>query len=118
MFRDAMSRGVMGISWPRLGPLWFLTVHPYRGILFWSPWIVAALVGSLLALRGSTNRRMWGWMSLWMFCATVLANSGYYMWWGGWAMGPRLLLPMMTAVPMGLAELCRAERSRRWWRRG
>ena len=43
-------------------------------------------------------------------------NSSYYMWWGGFSMGARLMLPMMAAVPLGLAEACRRERPPMWWR--
>ena len=31
-------------------------------------------------------------------------------------MGARLMLPMLAAVPLGLGEVCRRERSPIWWR--
>jgi hypothetical protein len=115
LFREGMSRGVMGVTTPRLGPLWFLTFHPFRGILFWSPWILIALAGCVMATRSASTRRTFGWMGLWAFGSALFITSGYYMWWGGFSMGARLMLPMMAAVPLGLTEVCRRERSPRWW---
>lgn len=115
LFREGMSRGVMGVTTPQLGRLWFLTVHPFRGILFWSPWIVLALVGCGFATRSTGLRRTFGWMGLWAFASALYLNASYYMWWGGFAMGARLLLPMMAVVPLGLGEMCRRERSSGWW---
>ncbi|MBX3730760.1 MAG: hypothetical protein KF858_16410 [Candidatus Sumerlaeia bacterium] len=115
LFRESMQRGFMGIEAPRAAPAWFLTLHPFRGVLFWSPWIVLALAGCVLGTRSAGRRRLWGWLGLWAFVAYLLFNAGYYMWWGGWAMGPRLMLPMMVAVPMGLAEICRRDRPRALW---
>jgi hypothetical protein len=116
LFKEEMSKGFMGISWPKAAPLWFLTFHPYRGAFFWAPWIVIALAGCVMATRHGGVRRVWGWTGLWAFASYLLFNSGYYMWWGGGAMGPRLMLPMMAALPMGLAEVCRSDRSPAWWR--
>lgn len=116
LFREAMQQGFMGIRTPKPANAWFLTLHPYRGVLFWSPWIVLALAGCVLGTRSAGRRRLWGWLGLWAFVAYLVFNSGYYMWWGGWAMGPRLMLPMMVALPMGLAEVCRRDRPAwLWW---
>jgi hypothetical protein len=115
-YRTGMQRGLMGATTPSAAALWFLTVHPYRGLFVWSPLLAAALVGCVLALRrGGTHRRA-GALGLYAFSAYLLFNASYYMWWGGWAMGPRHLLPMFVALPLGLAELCRPETPRRvWW---
>ena len=55
-------------------------------------------------------------MGLWAFTSALFMNSSYYMWWGGFSMGARLMLPMMAAIPLGLGEVCRSERSPIWWR--
>jgi len=115
LFREGMSKGLMGMTRPRLSFAWFLTFHPYRGVFFWSPWILVALAGCVLGTRSTGNRRVFGWMGLWAFTSALLMNSSYYMWWGGFSMGARLMLPMMAAVPLGLGEVCRRERSSIWW---
>jgi hypothetical protein len=114
-FRAGMSQGFMGVTMPEAAPLWFLTLHPFRGILFWSPWIVLAIAGMMLGIRDTGRRRVIGWLALAMFAGYLLFNAGYYMWWGGWNMGPRLMLPMFAFVPLALAEILRADRHRAWW---
>jgi hypothetical protein len=115
LFREGMSQGVMGMTTPRLSFAWFLTFHPYRGVFFWSPWIFVALAGCLAAIRSGGLRQAFAWMGLWAFASALYMNSSYYMWWGGFSMGARLMLPMMAAVPLGLVEACRRERSPIWW---
>lgn len=115
LFREGMQQGFLGIGWPRLGAAWFLTIHPYRGLFFWSPWLLLALIGCGVATRRAGTERLWGWMGLWSFASYLALASGYYMWWGGWAMGPRLMSPMLAAVPMGLVPLLRRDRSTVWW---
>ncbi len=115
LFREGMSQGVMGMTTPRLSFMWFLTFHPFRGVFFWSSWLLVALAGCVMGTRRTGNRRVFGWMGLWAFAAALYMNSSYYMWWGGFSMGARLMLPMMAAVPLGLGEVCRRERSPIWW---
>jgi hypothetical protein len=38
------------------------------------------------------------------FVALLLANAGYYMWWGGAAAGPRHLVPVIAFLAVGLAS--------------
>jgi hypothetical protein len=116
LFREGMSKGLLGVTMPRLGPMWFLTLHPFRGVFFWSPWIALALAGCVMAVKRAGMHRRLGWMGLWAFAAGIVLNSGYYMWWGGFSMGARFMLPMMAVVPLGLVEICRRKRSRIWWR--
>jgi hypothetical protein len=116
LFREGMSQGLMGMTRPRLSFAWFLTFHPFRGVFIWSSWVLLALAGCVMATRSIGVRREYGWMGLWAFACALYMNSSYYMWWGGSSMGARLMLPMMAAVPLGLVEVCRPDRSRLWWR--
>lgn len=115
-FREGMQRGLMGITAPKLSALWFITVHPLRGLFFWSPLLLVALAGCALQLLRAGRERIVGVFGLYALAAYLIVNSGYYMWWGGWAMGPRLMLPMFIALPLGLAIFCRDDsRSSGWW---
>jgi hypothetical protein len=107
LFREGMAQGVMGITAPKLGPLYYLTVHPYRGLFFWTPLLLLAVVGCVLATRQYGKRCMVGWLGVYTGVAYLLFNAGYYMWWGGWSMGPRFLIPMIPVVGLGLGELLR-----------
>jgi hypothetical protein len=114
-FREPMARGFMGIEAPKPGALWFLTLHPYRGIFFWSPWLCLALAGLGMGLRAGGLRRLCAALGTWGLVSYLIFNSGYYMWWAGYGMGSRFLLPIFAVVPLGLAELLRAERSSGWF---
>lgn len=106
-FREGMSQGLMGATVPDLAALWFLSIHPYRGILFWSPLVLAGLAGCIIATRHYGKRMLLGWVGLGTFAAYLLFQSAYFQWWGGWAMGPRLMIPMLPLVLLGCGELLR-----------
>ncbi|NLD61729.1 hypothetical protein GX645_04690 [Candidatus Sumerlaeota bacterium] len=101
MFRTAMTQGFMGASWPNLKVLAYLTVLPYRGIFFHSPFLLLALPGLCFLWKNKSFRAL----SLMIFVVSVfylLFNSAYYMWWGGWNFSPRHLsmLPILFAAPL------------------
>lgn len=116
LFREGMQQGFMGVKAPSLHHAWFLTLHPFRGIVFWSPWVLVALGGAVAWIRGVGKRRICGWLAVVAAVFYLLFNAGYYMWWGGWCMGPRLMLPAMAFVPVALA-LIGHERAPKglWW---
>jgi hypothetical protein len=105
----------MGIHAPQLGPLWFITLHPHRGLFFWTPAFALAAVGLVVALRTPGLARVYGALGLWALASYLTFNAGYYLWWGGYAMGPRHLLPAMAALPLGLLLACRPQARRAWW---
>jgi len=108
-FREGMSRGVMGVTSPKLDVMWFLSFHPYRGILFWSPWMVMVVLCGVWLARHDERLRAVAIASIVTFVAYFLFNAGYYEWWGGSTMGPRLMIPMFAVVPLTLVAACRAD---------
>lgn len=116
-FRLGMSQGLMGIGVPRLDGLWLVTLHPFRGVLFWCPLLAAMIAGGAMeAWRGATvPRRVVGALVVAVASGYIVANSGYYMWWTGWGMGTRLPIPMWAVVPLGLAAWCRPSTPRWMW---
>lgn len=105
-FSAAMSEGVMGIGWPQLRVLFYLTVHPAMGLFWQSPVLLLALPGFYYLLR-DPRRRPEGLLAAAAFCAYLLLNSGYFLWWGGWSAGPRHLIPMLPFLSLPLACLPR-----------
>jgi len=149
-FRGEMAKGFQGIHLPRLAVLYYVTIHPFRGLFFYSPFLLLAFAGiwkilkqnhksaqlspltpqssvpspqhspltpqsSVLSPQSSPltpqhsalSTQHFSFvpdalLSAFVIVAYLLFNSGYYMWWGGWASGPRLLCP---AVPFLAAPL-------------
>lgn len=108
-FREGMQQGVMGVTSPKPNAIWFLSVHPYRGVLFWSPWLVVVVICAVRLIRAGGLSARIGIASLAAFIGYFLFNAGYYQWWAGGAMGPRLMVPMLAVVPLALVEVCRAD---------
>jgi hypothetical protein len=108
-FRSGMSQGFMGITRPDLAVLYFATIHPFKGIFFYSPVLLFFFVGaaSIERLPGPWRADLVAaWVALLGYLAFV---SSYYMWWGGWSMGvrhligalPFLFLPILAAMRRG-----------------
>ncbi|CAB4895787.1 unannotated protein [freshwater metagenome] len=116
-FRNGMAQGVMGVTAPKPSAMWFLSVHPYRGILFWSPWLIMIIVCCIWLIRHDARLRPIAIASLVTLIGYFLFNAGYYQWWAGWGMGPRLMTPIFAIVPLALVAACRAD-SPRWLRIG
>lgn len=75
--------------WPQ--GLWGLVFSPYRGLFWYTP---LALAG-VLAWPGFVRRhRAEGWLLLAISIILVGLFGKWWMWWGGFAWGPRFLVPL------------------------
>ncbi len=94
VFQQGMAQGIMGITKPRLAVLYYITIHPYRGLFVISPFLIFAFVGALIWLR---HRKYIAEtiLSLIIIFSYLLFNASYYMWWGGWTYAPRHLFPLL-----------------------
>lgn len=103
-FRSMHAKGLLGVGLPSLEVLYYITVHPIRGILAQSPVLMAGLGGLLLGV----------WQSRWrpeaitcLGAATIvlLINAGYGVWWGGFSFTARHAIPAVPFLVVGLAFL-------------
>jgi hypothetical protein len=97
-----MHQGVFGITLhPRLDVALALLFGSYRGLFFWSPFLMLALGG--LPRLWSQHRFLF-WVTVTFTSAQVLLISSYPYWNGGFALGPRHLMAMVpfVAVAAGL----------------
>jgi hypothetical protein len=88
------STGFMSLVLPRPAALWGITFDPFRGLFFLSPVLLLALPG----LYVLWNRRQWRaefWLSTLGLVGFFLFNSASIMWWGGYSIGPRYLVPIL-----------------------
>ena len=85
-------------------PFWLgaagLLFSPSRGMLIYSPILVAAFAGAVLVWRDARYREM-RWLTLAVIALWTPAFL-WFDWWGGWAYGYR---PLVDSVPL-LAVLC------------
>ncbi len=109
-FREKMASGLFGIGAPDPVVAMKLLFGFWRGLLPASPVLAAALVGLGLLLR-RPERRMDAAAALVVFLYYWLLNAGYSTWHGGWAIGPRHLVPVIPFLGLALpAAYARAPR--------
>ena len=97
---------------PTFEALWGLTFSPFRGLFYTSPVLLFAFVGILVMIR---ERKMVA--ELIAIAATaivfIIVISGFNGWNGGWAFGPRYLLPIIPLL--GVTMMFAATLARPLW---
>lgn len=84
-----------GFTFPKAEALWGLVISPYRGILFYTPFLILFLYEIFKSSTGTSfkeNARAFfsNYLTL-ISLASILFIAGYFEWWGGWCYGPRLI---------------------------
>lgn len=93
----------MGLGVPDLQALWSILVSPFRGLFFSAPWLALALPGGVRLWRA---RRAEAAVCLAIALLFLWLNASLVDWEGGWAMGPRYLvpaIPFLVVLAAGLA---------------
>lgn len=91
-----------GFSHPSLESLWGLTFSDYRGLFFYTPFLIFVLIyifKKAMKLSGKEIGTLL--ISNYLFIpsvVTLLLTASYFGWWGGWTYGPRLLLFMVVTL--------------------
>ncbi|MBX7165508.1 MAG: tetratricopeptide repeat protein [Pirellulales bacterium] len=97
VFQTGMEQGVGGVTWPRWSAVRLITLSLSRGLFALSPFLLLAVPGCDAVWRRAKRRAPWV-VSLAIAIAFVLFNASYYMPDGGFACGPRHLLPAVPFV--------------------
>lgn len=94
--------------------LWGLVFSPYRGLFWYTPLALA----SVIAWPGFLRRhRAEGWLLLAITVILISLFGKWWMWWGGFAWGPRFLAPLSPLFVLVLLPWL-ADGPRRLWARG
>jgi len=93
-FSSSMGQGLMGIHWPNLKVLFYMTFHPVMGLFWQSPVLLFAIIGAVF-LFIDRRYRIEAILAMWIIGSYLVIMSGYYMWWGGHALGPRHIIPVL-----------------------
>jgi hypothetical protein len=94
LWTEQHSSGFMSLGLPHSEALWGITFSPFRGLFFLSPVLLLALPGFYVLW----TRRRWRaefWLSALSVASFFIFNGSSIMWWGGFAIGPRYLVPVL-----------------------
>ncbi len=96
-----------GFNGPLLAGLYGLLLSPYRGIIYHQPLTLLALIGFVPFWR---RHRWMAGLTVAVAVILVLVFSKWWIWWGGFAWGPRFLVPLAPYLVLWTAPLLK-----RWW---
>lgn len=82
----------MGIGVPDGAALKNILFGEYRGLLYTTPWLAAAVPGTIALARRHQRETL---VCVWAVVGFLWLNSSIPPWDGGWAAGPRYLVPML-----------------------
>lgn len=99
-----MKEGFFGIQFaPDLAVMWQLLGSQYRGLFFWSPFLLLSIPGYVQLYKKS---RLVFSMMLLVPLASIVLISSYSYWHGGWALGPRHLAAAIPFIVIPAAFGC------------
>lgn len=110
-FASNHDHGIGGIDVPKLDAVGGLLFSARRGWLVTTPIMLLALPGCVWLAR---KDRGLGIAIALMVVSQVIVIAGFDGWWGGWAYGPRLLLPVLGAAFVAIGFALDALRARPW----
>ncbi len=107
LWTDIHHTGFLSLSYPRPDALWGISFGFHRGLFFLSPFLLFAFPGYFRLWR-EKQRRAEFWVLLLAPLSFLLFNASSAMWQGGFAVGPRYLVPALPFLAMaagvGLAQ--------------
>jgi len=101
LYLEKHHTGFLSLTHPQPDALWGITFGSFRGLFYLSPVLLLALAGFGLWLRKRVHLREWI-ICTWAVIGFLLFNGSSIMWEGGFAVGPRYLLPMLPFMAVGL----------------
>jgi len=111
VFKSQNCQGISGFTLPpKLNALYGLTVSPFRGLFFLSPFLLAGIAGWVVAWRAKVEDRATCVVATAVVVGTLLAISMFGGWSGGSAVGARYLMPLVPFLVFGVVFVLRESR--------
>jgi hypothetical protein len=104
------SSGFVSLTFPRLDALFGIFFGVFRGLFFYSPITLLAVAGFWFWFR-SKKFRAELWATITSLFSFALFNASSVMWWGGWGIGPRYLLPALPFAGLAIAFALHSSRA-------
>lgn len=101
LWQEQHQTGFVSLTYPRPDALWGLLGGGFRGLFVRAPWLIGALPGCALLWRTAADDPGRRARVLLIGAATLglwLLYGSSRMWWGGFAAGPRYLVPILPFV--------------------
>lgn len=115
LWADVHQQGFISLTYPKLDALLGLTFGAHRGLFFLSPFLLLAAPGYVIVWRDRWHRAEF-WVLACAPLAFLLFNASSAMWQGGFAVGPRYLVPSLPFLALvagiGLARSWQSPRLR------
>ena len=102
LYLDLHSTGFLSLTYPHIEALVGITFSPERGLFYMSPVLLLAVVGFYYWWRSHRHRAEFI-LCLWATISFFLFNGSSVMWQGGFAIGPRYVIPMLPFLAAGLS---------------
>lgn len=100
LWQDEHQTGFLSLTLPTLARFYGLTFSPVRGIFLLSPFLLLAFPGFVGMWRQRRDQRGTA-VTLALVVAGFFAyNAASVMWWGGFTVGPRYLVPMLPFLAL------------------
>jgi hypothetical protein len=115
LWQTQHSTGFMSLTYPKLDILWGIIGSPYRGLFLLSPILLLAVPG-FIYLWQDRQHRAEAIVSTLAVLSFFAFNSSSSMWWGGFSVGPRYLIPMLPFLAWPLIYFLKRYGQRVWAR--
>ncbi len=99
LWQEQHHTGFISLVGPQWEAIWGLTFSDFRGLFFRAPWLLLAIPAYWIGWRQRTHRAEW-WVLLLVPLSFLLFYGSSIMWWGGFAAGPRYIVPMIPFLAL------------------